>query len=131
MALSPIKTKEDKLRIVEFYRQCSKNINDELESLKGDDSNHGLHRRLHLQTKIFSTNKSIRFFNSNKIDALLDKGFDLYFNGAMLKIDTKNQFWGEFNYYPKCSKLYVKNWKKWYENAWFYIEKKLINNDRL
>jgi hypothetical protein len=131
MALIPIKTKEDKLSIVEFYRQCIKNIKDERERLKGDDSNHGLHRRLHLDTKIIATNRQFNFFNSNKVDTLLDKGFDLKFNGAILKIDTKNQFWGEFNYYPKCGKLYAKNWKKWYENSWSWIDKKLINNDKI
>lgn len=131
MALIPINNKEDKITIAEFYKQCIKNIKDEMESLKGDDSNHGMYRRLHLDTKIIATKRQYNFFNSNKVDALLDKGFALKFNGAILKIDTKNEFWGEFNYHPKCGKLYAKNWKKWYENSWSWIDKKLINNDRL
>lgn len=131
MAWIEIKTKEDVLRIVKFYNQCIKNIKDEQEALKGDDSNHGLHRRLHLETKIIATNRQFNFFNSNKVDALLGKGFNVRFNGAILRIDTKNDFWGEFNYYPKCGKLYAKKWKTWYEHAWSWVDKKLINNDRL
>lgn len=131
MALIPIKTKEDKIRIVEFYKQCIKNTKDEIESLKGNDSNHAMHRRLHLDSKIIATKRQFNFFNSTKIDSLLGKEFDVYFNGAILKIDTKNEWWGEFNYYPKCGKLYAKKWKKWYTHAWSFVENKLINNDKL
>jgi hypothetical protein len=131
MAFIQIKTKDDNLFNIKFYEQCIKNIKNEIETLKGDDSNHAMHRRLHLESKIIATKRQFNFFNSNKIDSLLGKGFDVYFNGAILKIDTKNQWWGEFNYYPKCGKLYAKKWKKWYTHAWSFVENKLINNDRL
>jgi hypothetical protein len=84
-----------------------------------------------MDKKTYKSGKMSGFFKSKKIDALLDKGFDLKYNGVMLKIDTKDKFWGEFNYFPKSNKMYARNWNKWYEHSWGWIEKKLINNNRL
>jgi hypothetical protein len=126
-----IKSKRDVLPIIEEYKEYRQGIKEELEELKDDDSNHAMYRRIHLGTRNFERNKVSGFFNSKKIDALLSKGFDLKYNGIMLVIDTKNYNWGEFNYYPKSNKMYAKKWKKWYDYSWYWIEKKLINNDEL
>jgi hypothetical protein len=131
MSWIEIKTKEDIKPIIEEYKLYRKCIKEEMDELKDDDSNHGSYRRMHLGTKIFHMGRFTGFLKSNKIDALLDKGFDLKFNGTILNIDTKNDFWGDFNYYPKSNKMYAKNWKKWYVDSWFWIQKKLINNERL
>lgn len=126
-----IKCKEDVLPIIEEYKDDLDSIEEELKGFEGDESNHALHRSMHLGTKTYKTDRVLKFFSSKKIDLLLDKGFELRFNWVMLKINTKNNFWGEFNYYPQSNKMYAKNWKMWYKNSWQWIEKKLINTNRL
>lgn len=126
-----IKCKEDILPIIEDYKEYRKEIREELNELKDDDSNHGTHRSMHLGRKTYKANKMTGFLKSSKIDALLNKGFKLKFNGVMLNIDTNNYSWQDFNYYPKSDRMYAKKWKKWYDYSWSWIEKKLINNDEL
>lgn len=131
MAWIEIKTKEDVLPIIEDYKEYRKEMREEIKELEDDDSNYADNRTGRLHSNTFRLNKMSGFLKSNKIDALLAKGFALKFNGVMLNIDTKNDFWGDFNYYPKSGKMYAKNWKMWYNNSWFWIQKKLINNNRL
>lgn len=134
MAWIEIKTKDDVLPILEDYKEYRMEMRSEIKELEKEleeDSNYAFNRTNRLNSNTFRLNKMSGFLKSNKIDALLEKGFTLKFNGVILNIDTNNDFWGDFNYYPKSGKMYAKNWKMWYENSWFWIQKKLINNDRL
>ncbi len=126
-----IKCKEDVLPILQEEKENRAWHREEKDLVKDKDSNHAFNKINSMNRKSYLSGRMSGFFKSKKIDALLEKGFGLRYNGVMLKIDTKNDFWGEFNYYPKSDKMYAKSWKKWYTYSWSWIEKKLINNDKL